>query len=333
MMDKSRIVSGIKPSGELTLGNYVGAISNWVNFQDEYDCFYFIADLHAITVAQEPKELRKNTLEILALYIACGLDPEKVTLFIQSHISAHVELGWTLNTMSYLGELNRMTQFKDKSRKGEQNLNAGLYTYPTLMASDILLYQADEVPVGEDQKQHVELTRNLAQRFNNRYSETFKVPEPFIPKSGARIMSLQDPNSKMSKSSDNENGYILLKDEPNVIRRKIKRAVTDSIGVVAYNDEQLAVKNLLTIYSVMSGKSIEAIVEMYDGKGYGDFKSDLAEVVVAKLEPIQQKFKELMADKTYLEEVYSEGAKKASKVAYKTLNKVYKKVGFIPRKF
>jgi len=332
-MDKSRIVSGIKPSGELTLGNYVGAISNWVNFQDEYDCFYFIADLHAITVAQEPKELRKNTLEILALYIACGLDPEKVTLFIQSHISAHVELGWTLNTMSYLGELNRMTQFKDKSRKGEQNLNAGLYTYPTLMASDILLYQADEVPVGEDQKQHVELTRNLAQRFNNRYSETFKVPEPFIPKSGARIMSLQDPNSKMSKSSDNENGYILLKDEPNVIRRKIKRAVTDSIGVVAYNDEQLAVKNLLTIYSVMSGKSIEAIVEMYDGKGYGDFKSDLAEVVVAKLEPIQQKFKELMADKTYLEEVYSEGAKKASKVAYKTLNKVYKKVGFIPRKF
>ena len=332
-MDKSRIVSGIKPSGELTLGNYVGAISNWVNFQDEYDCFYFIADLHAITVAQEPKELRKNTLEILALYIACGLDPEKVTLFIQSHISAHVELGWTLNTMSYLGELNRMTQFKDKSRKGEQNLNAGLYTYPTLMASDILLYQADEVPVGEDQKQHVELTRNLAQRFNNRYSETFKVPEPFIPKSGARIMSLQDPNSKMSKSSYNENGYILLKDEPNVIRRKIKRAVTDSIGVVAYNDEQLAVKNLLTIYSVMSGKSIEAIVEMYDGKGYGDFKSDLAEVVVAKLEPIQQKFKELMADKTYLEEVYSEGAKKASKVAYKTLNKVYKKVGFIPRKF
>ncbi|MCT4661704.1 MAG: tryptophan--tRNA ligase [Tissierellales bacterium] len=332
-MEKSRIVSGIKPSGELTLGNYVGAIRNWVDFQDTYDCFYFIADLHAITVQQIPKDLRRNTLEILALYMACGLDPEKVTIFIQSHISAHAEVAWILDTMAQMGELNRMTQFKDKAKKGEAGLNAGLYTYPVLMAGDILLYQADEVPVGEDQKQHVELTRTLAQRFNHRYSDTFKMPEPFIPKQGARIMSLQDPTKKMSKSSDNENGYILLKDDAATIRRKVKRAVTDSVGIVAYNDDQLAIKNLLTIFSVMTGEKIEDIVKRYEGKGYGDFKADLAEAIVAHLHPIQTKFKELMDDKAYLEEVYADGAAKASKIAYKTLSKVYKKVGLVPRKF
>lgn len=348
-MEKSRIVSGIKPSGELTLGNYVGAIRNWVDFQDTYDCFYFIADLHAITVQQIPKDLRRNTLEILALYMACGLDPEKVTIFIQSHISAHAEVAWILDTMAQMGELNRMTQFKDKMKKNNicsineisnkdvynknKNLNAGLYTYPVLMAGDILLYQADEVPVGEDQKQHVELTRTLAQRFNHRYSDTFKMPEPFIPKQGARIMSLQDPTKKMSKSSDNENGYILLKDDAATIRRKVKKAVTDSVGIVAYNDDQLAIKNLLTIFSVMTGEKIEDIVKRYEGKGYGDFKADLAEAIVAHLHPIQTKFKELMDDKAYLEEVYADGAAKASKIAYKTLSKVYKKVGLVPRKF
>lgn len=332
-MDKKRIVSGVKPSGEVTLGNYLGALQNWVKMQDEYDCFYFLADLHAITVMQDPKELRKNTLEILAQYMACGLDPEKSTLFIQSHVSAHTELGWVLDTMSYMGELSRMTQYKEKSQKSEMNLNAGLFTYPSLMAADILLYQADCVPVGEDQKQHLELTRNLAQRFNQRYSDTFKVPEGFIPKHAARVMSLQDPTKKMSKSEENANHFILLKDDPDTIRRKFKRAVTDSVGIVQLNDEQLAIKNLLTIYSALSGKSVDEIVLAYEGKGYGDFKADLGEVVVDHLAPIQARFKDLMNNKDYLEEVYTKGAETASKVAYKTLNKVYKKVGFVPRSF
>ena len=232
-MEKKIVFSGVQPSGALTIGNYIGAIKNWVELQEEYDCYYSIVDLHAITVPQIAKDLRKNTLDVLALYMACGIDPEKSTLFIQSHVPAHLELAWVLNTMTYMGQLNRMTQFKEKSRNSEENLNAGLFTYPTLMASDILIYQTDLVPVGEDQKQHLELARDLAIRFNNRYSPTFKVPEPLIKETGARIMSLQDPTSKMSKSDADENAYILLLDDENAVKRKIKRAVTDSVGIVA----------------------------------------------------------------------------------------------------
>ncbi|WP_069649975.1 tryptophan--tRNA ligase [Caloranaerobacter ferrireducens] len=333
MSDKKVILSGIKPSGELTLGNYLGAIKNWIKLQDEYECFYCIVDLHAITVPQVPKDLRRNTLEILAQYIASGIDPDKNTIFIQSHVSEHAELAWVLNCLTYMGELNRMTQFKEKSRKNEANLNAGLFTYPVLMAADILLYQADLVPVGEDQKQHLELARDIAKRFNNRYSETFKIPEVYISKIGARIMSLQDPTSKMSKSDGNENGYILLKDSPDTIRRKIKRAVTDSLNRVKYCDEQPGIKNLITIYSKLSGDSIEEIEKRYEGQGYAKFKDDLAEVVVEGLRPLRERFEDLMKNKDYLEKVYIEGANKAQRVARKTLSKVYRKVGFIQRKF
>ncbi|EYE88086.1 tryptophanyl-tRNA synthetase [Fervidicella metallireducens AeB] len=333
MEERKTIFSGAQPSGKLTLGNYIGALKSWVELQNEYNCYYCIVDLHAITVPQEPKNLRENSLSVLAQYIASGIDPEKNTIFIQSHVSAHTELAWVLNCMTYMGELNRMTQYKEKSRKSEANLNAGLFTYPVLMASDILLYQTDLVPVGEDQKQHLELARDLAQRFNNRYSDTFKVPEPYIPKVGARIMSLQDPNKKMSKSDENENAYILIIDSPDVIRKKIKRAVTDSLGVVAYNDEQPGIKNLLNIYSKLSGESIEAIVERYEGQGYGKFKEDTAEVVIEGLRPVREKAEELLRSKDYLEKVYMEGAYKAEAAARKTLRKVYKKVGFIPRKF
>ncbi|WP_427339688.1 tryptophan--tRNA ligase [Caloranaerobacter sp. DY30410] len=333
MSDKKVILSGIKPSGELTLGNYLGAIKNWIELQDEYECYYCIVDLHAITVPQVPKDLRRNTLEILAQYIASGIDPEKNTIFIQSHVSEHAELAWVLNCLTYMGELNRMTQFKEKSRKNEANLNAGLFTYPVLMAADILLYQADLVPVGEDQKQHLELARDIAKRFNNRYSETFKIPEAYISKVGARIMSLQDPTSKMSKSDSNENGYILLKDSPDVIRRKIKRAVTDSLNRVKYCDEQPGIKNLITIYSKLSGDSIEEIEKRYEGQGYAKFKADLAEVVVEGLRPLRERFEDLMKNKDYLEKVYIEGANRAQRVARKTLSKVYRKVGFVQRKY
>lgn len=332
-MEKKTIFSGVQPSGALTLGNYLGAIRNWVDVQDEYDGIFCVVDQHAITVPQEAKDLRKNTLEVLALYIACGLDPEKNTLFIQSHVSAHAELSWVLNTITSMGQLNRMTQYKEKSQKSEANLNAGLFTYPVLMAADILLYQADAVPVGEDQKQHLELARDLAERFNSRYSETFKVPEPMISKFGARIMSLQEPTKKMSKSDSDPNAFILLLDDDETIRRKIKRAVTDSIGIVKYSDDQPGVKNLLTIYSKLSGESIESLVLKYEGKGYGDFKSDLAEVVVESLSPIRVKAEHLLKNKEQLEEIYSKGAEKAEKIAKKTLRKVYKKVGFIERKY
>ena len=330
-MEKKIVFSGVQPSGELTIGNYIGAIKNWIELQEEYDCYYSIVDLHAITVPQVPKDLRKNTLDLLAIYLACGLDPEKCTIFIQSHVPAHVELTWVLNSISYMGQLSRMTQFKEKSQKSEENLNAALFTYPVLMAADILLYQTDLVPVGEDQKQHVELARDLAERFNNKYSETFKVPEPLIKKEGARIMSLQNPEKKMSKSDDNENGYILILDDPDTIRRKVKRAVTDSIGEVKYNDEQLGIKNLINIYSVFSGDTIEEIENRYDGLGYGKFKEDVAEVIVEGLAPIQEKYSELINNKDYLEKVYSEGREKAEYVAMKTLRKVYRKVGFIQR--
>lgn len=330
-MEKKIVFSGVQPSGALTIGNYLGAIKNWVELQDEYDCYYCIVDLHAVTVPQIAKDLRKNSLEVLALYLACGIDPEKSTIFIQSHVPAHVELSWVLNTITYMGQLNRMTQYKEKSRKSEENLNAALFTYPVLMASDILLYQTDLVPVGEDQKQHLELARDLAGRFNNRYSDTFKVPEPFIKETGARIMSLQNPEAKMSKSDQDENGFILILDSEDAIRRKIKRAVTDSLGVVAYNDEQLGLKNLLDLYSIFSNEDIPSIVARYEGEGYGKFKNDLAEIVVEGLSPIRERYEELIKDKDYLEKVYKAGAEKAEYQAMKTLRKVYKKVGFIPR--
>ena len=333
MSEKKIIFSGAQPSGKMTLGNYLGAIQNWTKLQDEYDCFYGVVDLHAITVPQEAKNLRANTMQLLAQYLACGLDPEKNTIFIQSHVSAHAELMWILNTMTYMGELSRMTQFKDKSQKSEANLNAGLFTYPVLMAADILLYQTDLVPVGEDQKQHLELARDLATRFNNRYSPAFKIPEPYIPKEVGRVMSLQEPKKKMSKSDENENAFILLADDADTIRRKIKRSVTDSLGVISYNDEQPGIKNLLEIYSKLGNKSIEELVAMYEGKGYGIFKEDVAEVIVESLRPIREQYNDLLNNKDYLEKVYAIGAEKAERQARKTLRKVYKKVGLIERKF
>ncbi len=333
MSEKKIIFSGAQPSGKLTLGNYLGAIKNWKELQEDYNCYYSVVDLHAITVPQEAKNLRANTMQLLAQNMASGLDPEKNTIFIQSHVSCHTELMWILNTMTYMGELSRMTQFKDKSQKSEANLNAGLFTYPVLMAADILLYQTDLVPVGEDQKQHLELARDLANRFNNRYSPTFKVPEPYIPKAGARVMSLQEPTKKMSKSDENENGYILLVDDADAIRRKIKRSVTDSVGVVRYSDEQPGIKNLLDIYSKLDNKSIEDVVAMYEGKGYGDFKNDVAEVIVETLKPIKDQYEYLLSNKDYLEDIYAKGAQKAEYQARKTLRKVYKKVGLIEKKF
>lgn len=330
-MEKKVVFSGVQPSGALTLGNYIGALRNFVELQDEYDCNYCIVDLHAITIPQVPKDLRSHTLDVLAMYLACGIDPEKSTIFIQSHVPAHTELAWVLNTITYMGQLNRMTQYKEKSKKSEENLNAGLFSYPVLMAADILLYQADYVPVGDDQKQHLELARDVAIRFNNKYSDTFVVPEPLIKEFGARIMSLQEPTSKMSKSDQDKNSFILLMDDEETIRRKIKRAVTDSVGKVNYTDEQPGLKNLINIYSVLSGKSVEDIVNMYKELGYGEFKDDLGEVVINALKPIQDRYKEIRNNKEYLEAIYAEGASKAEKKAIKTLRKVYKKVGFIPR--
>ena len=333
MNDKKIIFSGAQPSGKMTLGNYLGAIQNWVKMQENYNCIYSVVDLHAITVPQEAKNLRKNTIELLAQYLACGLSPEKNTIFIQSHVKEHVELMWILSTMTYMGELSRMTQFKDKSQKNEANLNAGLFTYPVLMASDILLYQTDLVPVGEDQKQHLELARDLANRFNNRYSETFKIPEAYIPKEVGRVMSLQEPTKKMSKSDENENAYILLIDEPDTIRRKIRRSVTDSVGIISYNKEQAGIKNLLDIYSKLDNKSIDELISIYEGKGYGVLKEDISEVIIENLKPIREKYIDLLNNKDYLEKVYSEGAEKAQDQARKTLRKVYKKVGLIEKKF
>lgn len=328
---KKRILSGIQPSGALTLGNYVGALRNWVELQEteEYECFYMLADLHTITVRQIPKDFRKNAMDLLALFIACGLDPEKSPIFFQSHVPAHAQLSWVLTCNTYMGELSRMTQFKDKSRKHENNINAGLFTYPSLMAADILLYQADLVPVGEDQKQHLELTRDLANRFNNAYSETFKVPEGYIPKVGARIMSLQDPAQKMSKSDANENGYILLLDPIDAIVRKIKRAVTDSGSQVCRGEGKAGIENLMNIYSAVTGSTMDEIEDEFDGKGYGDFKAAVAESVAETLRPIQDRYRDLMENKDYLEQVYRKGAETANRVAAKTLSKVFRKVGFI----
>jgi tryptophanyl-tRNA synthetase len=331
MEEKKKVIfSGIQPSGELTIGNYLGAIKNWVKLQDEYDSYFCIVDLHAITVKQEPKDLRNRTLEVLAIYIACGLDPEKNTLFIQSHVPAHSEAAWLLNCYTYMGELSRMTQFKDKSQRYGESISTGLYSYPVLMAADILLYDTDLVPVGSDQKQHLELSRDIAERFNNTYSPTFTIPEPYISKDGARVMDLQEPDKKMSKSADNVNGYILIMDTPEIIRKKVSRAVTDSLGTVKYNDDQPGVKNLISILKVISGMSIEEIENKYQGLGYAQFKTDVAEALIKELEPIQNKVKELLTDKGYLESIYKRGAEKANYVANKTLRKMQKKIGFIP---
>ncbi|GLC29275.1 tryptophan--tRNA ligase [Clostridium omnivorum] len=331
MEEKKKVIfSGIQPSGQLTLGNYLGAIKNWVKLQEEYDCYFCVVDLHAITVKQEPKDLRTRTLEVMSIYMAAGIDPEKNTIFIQSHVPAHSEAAWLLNCYSYMGELGRMTQYKDKSQKYGESIASGLFNYPVLMAADILLYQTDLVPVGSDQKQHLELARDLAQRFNNLYSETFVVPDPYISKTGAKIMDLQDPTKKMSKSDDNPNSFILIMDPPEVIRKKVSRAVTDSIGAVKYTDEQPGVKNLMTILSTITGESFEEIEKKYEGQGYAQFKKDVAEAIVAELEPIQIKVKELVANKAYLESIYKAGAEKANYIANKTLRKMQKKIGFIP---
>ena len=329
--NKKIIFSGIQPSGNLTLGNYLGPLKNWVKLQNEYDCFFCVVDLHAITVKQIPADLRKRTLEVLAIYIACGIDPDKNTLFIQSHVPAHSEASWLLTCNTYMGELSRMTQFKDKAKKHGDSIPAGLFAYPVLMAADILLYNTDLVPVGIDQKQHLELARDLGARFNNAYSPTFKIPEPYIPPVGAKVMSLQDPTKKMSKSDDNPNSYILIMDPPEVIRKKISRAVTDSIGVVNYTDEQPGVKNLLDILISIKGYTKDEVVYLYKDKGYADLKKDVADAIIDELAPIQEKVNILLKDKKALEEIYKLGAEKANYVAIKNLRKMQKKIGLIPR--
>ena len=329
---KKVMLSGIQPSGELHLGNYLGAIKNWVARTDEFDKYYFMADMHTITVRQTPADLRRRTLEQLALYIASGLDPEKNTLFIQSHVHQHAELGWVLNCYTMFGELSRMTQFKDKSAKHKENINGGLFTYPALMAADILLYQPDYVPVGEDQKQHVELCRNIVQRFNGLYGDVFKMPEPYIPKAGARVMSLTAPESKMSKSIPE--GCVFLMEKPEDIARKFKRAITDSDTehCVRFDPENKpGVANLMSIYSAVTGRTYDEIEQEFAGKGYGVFKSAVGDAVIELLRPIREEAVRLLADKAYLESVYRAGAEKASYVAEKTLRKVYKKVGFVAR--
>ena len=328
---KKTIFSGVQPSGAITLGNYLGALKNWVDLQDEYNCIYCVVDMHAITVRQEPAALRRRTLELYAQYIACGLDPEKNVMFIQSHVPAHAELSWVLSCYTMFGELSRMTQFKDKSTRHQENINAGLFTYPALMAADILLYQTDLVPVGADQKQHVELARDVANRFNGIYGDVFKMPEPYIPKTGARIMSLTEPEKKMSKSGENPNSFILLLDKPEDIMRKFKKAVTDSGSEIKYAPEKAGVNNLMSIYSVATGKSFEEIEEEFRGQGYGAFKPAVGEAVVEILRPIREKTEDLLKNKDYLESLYKQGAERANYLANRTLSKVYKKVGFIAK--
>ena len=330
--NKKVMLSGIQPSGDLHLGNYLGAVKNWVELPDQFDCFYFMADLHTLTVRQDPKELRRRSTAQLAQYIACGLDPEKNTLFIQSHVPEHAQLGWVLNCFAMFGELSRMTQFKDKSKKNEDNINGGLFTYPSLMAADILLYQPDFVPVGADQKQHVELTRNIVQRFNGVYGEVFKMPEFYSTKEGARIMCLTTPENKMSKSAPE--GCVFLMEKPEDIARKFKRAVTDSDTekCVRFDPEKKpGVSNLMNIYAAVTGKTYDEIEAEFDGLGYGAFKPRVGEAVIELLRPIREETERILADKAYLESVYKQGAEKASYIAGKTLRKVYKKVGFVQR--
>ena len=330
-VEKKIILSGIQPSGEFTLGSYLGALKNWAELSDEYDCYYMIVDMHAITARQNPAELRRRAIEQIAQLVACGIDPEQNTLFIQSHVPAHAQLAWVLNCYTMFGELSRMTQFKDKSARNAENINAGLFTYPALQAADILLYQADLVPVGGDQKQHIELTRDIAIRFNGIYGDVFKLPESYIPKVGARIMDLQEPTNKMSKSEIADGGCVLLMDKPEDIMRSFKRAVTDSETAVKYDMENKpGVSNLIQIYSACSGKSFDDIEKEFDGQGYGVFKQRVGEVVAETLRPIREESLRLQSDKTYLEEIYRRGAEKASFAAMKTLRKVYKKIGFVP---
>ncbi len=332
MIDNKKVLfSGMQATGSLTLGNYLGALKNWVTLSDEYECFYSVVDLHSITVRQDPSVLRKRARALLTLYIAAGLDPEKNCIYYQSHVSGHAELSWILSCFTYMGELNRMTQFKDKAAKHADNINAGLFTYPVLMAADILLYQADVVPVGIDQMQHLELTRNVAQRFNAVYGDVFTVPEAYIGKTGAKIMSLQDPSKKMSKSDENPNSSIYLMDDPDTIRRKCKKAVTDSLGQIRYSEEQPGIYNLLNIYCACQGKTPHEAEKEFEGCGYGQFKEAVGEAVVAVLEPLQKRVAELEKDKTYIDRVIKENAEKASYYATKTLRKVQRKVGFPDR--
>lgn len=329
-MSKKIILSGIQSTGKLTLGNYLGAINNWVQMQEEYDCYYMIANLHSLTIRNDPETLRNNTLKVLAMYIAAGLDPEKNTIFIQSQVKEHAELGWILDCYTYMGELSRMTQFKDKSAKHADNINAGLFTYPALMAADILLYQADLVPVGQDQQQHLEITRDIAERFNKLYGKAFTIPEGYYGKASAKIMGLQDPTAKMSKSATNPNDVILLEDEPDVIIKKFKKAVTDSENKVRFDPENKpGVSNLMQIYSSITGLKMEEIEKEFEGEGYGTFKTKVAETVVNKLEPIQKKYKELLENKEYLEKIYTDGANKARKLASKTLDDVKERIGIL----
>ena len=325
---KKRIFSGVQPSGILTIGNYLGAIKNWVKLQDDYDCLYCVVDMHAITVRQTPADLRRRTLEGLALYIACGIDPEKSTMFVQSHVPAHAELSWVLGCNTMFGELSRMTQFKDKSKKHADNINAGLFTYPTLMAADILLYQTDVVPVGIDQKQHIELARDIAERFNGVYGDTFIVPEPYISTTGMKINSLCDPTKKMSKSDPNANSYVQIIETRDETIKKIKRAVTDSDACVKYGPGKDGINNLMNIYSAFTDKSYDEIEKEFEGHGYGDFKAAVGEVCADKLQPVRDEFARLIKDKAYLESIMKDGADKASYLARKTLSKVYRKVGF-----
>lgn len=329
--DKKVLFSGMQATGNLTLGNYLGALKNWVTLSDEYECFYCVVDEHSITVRQDPATLRKRARALLTLYIAAGLDPEKNCIYYQSHVSGHAELAWILNCFTYMGELNRMTQFKDKAAKHADNINAGLFTYPVLMAADILLFQADVVPVGIDQRQHLEITRDIAQRFNSIYGDTFTIPEAYYGKAGTKIMSLQDPTKKMSKSDENPNGSIYLMDDPDTIIRKCKRAVTDSEGQILYRDEQPGVKNLIDIYCACNNNSPDEVVREFDGKGYGEFKLAVGESVVSQLKPLQDEVARLEKDKAYIDSVIRNNAEKAGYYAVKTLRKVQRKVGFPDR--
>lgn len=328
MQEKKVVYSAVQPSGNLTIGNYVGSIRNWIDMQDDYTCYFAIANMHAITVKQDPALLRRHTLELAALYIACGLDPEKCALYVQSWVPQHAELCWTLNTVTYVGEMQRMTQFKDKSAKHADNINMGLMDYPVLMAADILLYLADYVPVGADQTQHVEIARDIAIRFNNRYGETFRVPQALIVKQGAKIMSLQEPTKKMSKSDENINASVYLSDDKDTVIRKFRRAVTDSDNRIIASEEKPGVTNLLTIYCAFRGCTLEEAQKEFEGKGYGDFKLAVGETVADAVAPVQAEQKRLLADKAYLNGVLKEGAERAFRTARRTLNKVYRKVGF-----
>ena len=326
---KKRIFSAIQPTGVMTLGNYLGAVRNWVEMQDEFDCIYSIANMHAITVRQDPKELRENTLRLMALLLACGIDPERSVLFVQSQVKTHAELSWVLNCCTQFGELSRMTQFKDKSARHPENINAGLFDYPVLMAADILLYQADLVPVGDDQRQHVELTRNIAQRFNTLYGQTFVLPEGYYPKLAARVMSLQDPTKKMSKSDDNPKAFISILDKPETILKKFRSAVTDSEAQICYREGKEGINNLMSIYSAITGRTLQQITDEFAGKGYGEFKTAVGEAVAEALRPVQERYEAYRQDKAYLEGCCRKGAEQALRLSQRTLEKVYRKVGFL----